>query len=547
MSALSSENDVIELPSEAPAPRLCRMVKRSDFSGFGFNLHANKGTPGQFIGKVDENSPAERAGLKAGDRIVEVNGVNISNENHQQVVQRIRSGGEVTEFLVVDQDADVFYSHRNIVISSKLSNVKKISSEDYDGYQVGGMNNRDADGADDEKSNGEEQIPVNDPPSKARLCHLRIWPDFAGYGFNLHVDKDSQLHYVGHIDEGSPAQLAGLREEDKLIEVNGVNVEEYSHGDVVKAVKENSDHVTLLVVDDKAREFFKLNGYKISSNFQFIEEISCPATNPISALATTPTTAEAIEAMAAFDAIIIHNEDKEEKEEKEEKDDVGAKNEIIKEIRPKLRLCIVKSWGDGKGFGFNMLSHKGKPGQYIENVDNNSPAMHGGLKKGDIIVAVNGNDVEGLSHGEVVDLIKSNLKETKLLVADVDTKQFYTDKDIKLFSLYKDATADDDCAYEIIECPTDKPQNLTNGQPKESNTSSSAAKTGRPSELILDVKSIPVSKPGVNQSPASPTLIIGGVEFAATAEEARKRMAKKKHAVAQQLSIQARYEMFQKM
>ena len=70
---------------DAPAPRLCRIAKRADFEGFGFNLHAGKSKAGQFIGKVDENSPAERAGLLPRDRIIEVNGVNIGNENHKQV------------------------------------------------------------------------------------------------------------------------------------------------------------------------------------------------------------------------------------------------------------------------------------------------------------------------------------------------------------------------------------------------------------------------------------------------------------------------------
>ena len=78
------------LPPDAPRPRLCHVIKRPDFSGYGFNLHAEKARPGQFIGKVDEDSPAEIAGLREGDRIVEVNGVNISQENHKQVVQRIK-------------------------------------------------------------------------------------------------------------------------------------------------------------------------------------------------------------------------------------------------------------------------------------------------------------------------------------------------------------------------------------------------------------------------------------------------------------------------
>lgn len=71
--------------------RLCHVLKRDDFDGYGFNLHAEKGKPGQYIGKVDDDSPAEAAGLKQGDRIIEVNGVNIGNETHKQVVQRIKA------------------------------------------------------------------------------------------------------------------------------------------------------------------------------------------------------------------------------------------------------------------------------------------------------------------------------------------------------------------------------------------------------------------------------------------------------------------------
>ena len=74
------------LPDNAPRPRLCHVTKWPHFDGYGFNLHAEKAKPGQFIGKVDAGSPAEAAGLKEGDRIVEVNGANISLENHKQVI-----------------------------------------------------------------------------------------------------------------------------------------------------------------------------------------------------------------------------------------------------------------------------------------------------------------------------------------------------------------------------------------------------------------------------------------------------------------------------
>lgn len=88
-------------------PRSCHVAKRADFDGYGFNLHAEKGRPGQYIGKVDENSPAESSGLRQGDRILEVNSVNIGAETHKQVVERIKSIADHTTLLVIDPKADI--------------------------------------------------------------------------------------------------------------------------------------------------------------------------------------------------------------------------------------------------------------------------------------------------------------------------------------------------------------------------------------------------------------------------------------------------------
>ncbi|XP_060807605.1 Na(+)/H(+) exchange regulatory cofactor NHE-RF2 [Amyelois transitella] len=87
--------------SAATEPRLCHVRKTPDFDGYGFNLHAEKGKPGQYIGKVDEGSPAEAAGLRRGDRILEVNGHSIAGETHKQVVSRIKERPEDAELLVV--------------------------------------------------------------------------------------------------------------------------------------------------------------------------------------------------------------------------------------------------------------------------------------------------------------------------------------------------------------------------------------------------------------------------------------------------------------
>lgn len=63
-------------------PRLCLMVKGE--TGYGFHLHGEKGKSGQFIRKVEPGSPAEASGLRAGDRVVAVNGANVEKETHHQ-------------------------------------------------------------------------------------------------------------------------------------------------------------------------------------------------------------------------------------------------------------------------------------------------------------------------------------------------------------------------------------------------------------------------------------------------------------------------------
>lgn len=105
-------------------PRLCQVSKRPDFDGYGFNLHAEKGRQGQYIGKVDENSPAESSGLRQGDRIIEVNGINIGAETHKQVVERIKSVPDHTKLLVIDPKADI-NSHQQLALIEK---VKKSSN-----------------------------------------------------------------------------------------------------------------------------------------------------------------------------------------------------------------------------------------------------------------------------------------------------------------------------------------------------------------------------------------------------------------------------------
>ena len=90
--------------SEYLRPRHCELAKGEN--GYGFHLHGEKGRAGQFIRLVEPDSPSETSGLRAGDRLVFVNGDNVEHESHQQVVSRIRATAGALELVVVDVETD---------------------------------------------------------------------------------------------------------------------------------------------------------------------------------------------------------------------------------------------------------------------------------------------------------------------------------------------------------------------------------------------------------------------------------------------------------
>ena len=112
-----------------PSPRLCQLTKWPNCYGYGFNLTSQRNRPGQFISSIDPESAAEAGGLKVGDRIVEVNGVNVSLENHKQVVARIKAVHDNTNLLVVDKACDDYHRLHEIVVKSSLAHVVRLSDK----------------------------------------------------------------------------------------------------------------------------------------------------------------------------------------------------------------------------------------------------------------------------------------------------------------------------------------------------------------------------------------------------------------------------------
>ncbi|XP_030837209.1 Na(+)/H(+) exchange regulatory cofactor NHE-RF1-like isoform X1 [Strongylocentrotus purpuratus] len=103
-----------------------------------------------------------------------------------------------------------------------------------------------------------------DAPGKPRLCSLVRGSD--GYGFNLHGEKGQHGQYIRAVDEGSAAQLAGLCTGDRVIEVNGTNIERETHTQVVSRIKAGGSSTILLVVDKELDRYCRNNSITIKAS-----------------------------------------------------------------------------------------------------------------------------------------------------------------------------------------------------------------------------------------------------------------------------------------
>ncbi|XP_069470475.1 Na(+)/H(+) exchange regulatory cofactor NHE-RF4 [Ambystoma mexicanum] len=238
-------------PSTVPfKARKLHLVKGPD--GYGFLLrqekHASK-AEGQFLREVEAGLPAQKAGMKDGDRLLAVNGKVVEGLTHEDVVYLICMSGSMVTLLVIDYLGDQFYS---IVGLSPL-----LFYED-EHLTSPGLHPHD-DSLQPATGSSDRNVKIQPRP---RLCHLR--KESSGYGFHLGNITDEDEIFVAQVVPESPAQRAGLKVGDLLIEINGTNVEKRSYKDVIRWLKEDSGgQLTLLVVDREGYTHYRDRGLTI--------------------------------------------------------------------------------------------------------------------------------------------------------------------------------------------------------------------------------------------------------------------------------------------
>ncbi|XP_023189098.1 Na(+)/H(+) exchange regulatory cofactor NHE-RF2 isoform X2 [Xiphophorus maculatus] len=250
-------------------PRLCFLIKGQ--RGYGFHLHGEKKKGGQFIRTVEPGSPADLAGLRPGDRLVEVNGENVEKESHHQVVNRICETPHRTRLLVVDRETDDFLRSQGLACTEDQA------------IEMGNLSPRPS---------------PNITPSASPVPRE---------GSPLFLK--SNFRYLFHFPAAdSPTQVSSENKETRTsttsssapdTEVNGVNTKGLRHSEVVALIRSRGDEVSLLVVDQETDELFRRLG--ITPTITHIKEVYVDERRAES----TPPTPSPTTELPASDAPVI--------------------------------------------------------------------------------------------------------------------------------------------------------------------------------------------------------------------------------------------------
>ncbi|XP_066562252.1 Na(+)/H(+) exchange regulatory cofactor NHE-RF3 [Amia ocellicauda] len=353
-------------------PKLCYLVNVKE--GFGFSLKSTKGYQGMFFTDVKPSGAAAKAGVRNNDRLIEINGENVEKSTHDQIVAKVKASGKSVTFLVVDEETNTHFRNKNLKLGASLATVKHL-------------------------------------PHKPRIAEMTRGPE--GYGYYLRAEKKRPGHFIKDIDAGSPAEKAGLKDMDRLVAVNGEAVDSLVHDKVVEKIRECGNKCTLLIVDEETDNIYRMAG---ASPLLFWEEMKdCFDSAPEK---VRPTHQQEAQQSSAVPVQLPSPTPPPPSEEQ-------------KDYKPKL-CKLRKTTG---GFGFHLNAIQGIQGQFVKEVLKGGPADEAGLKDNDILIEVNGVNIENCSHDDVVGMIKSSGNSLVMLVVEKEAYDYFKAKQIPITTL----------------------------------------------------------------------------------------------------------------
>ncbi|XP_071594730.1 protein scribble homolog isoform X26 [Heliangelus exortis] len=366
--------------SAQPSVKLTLTIVRQT-GGLGISIAGGKGsTPykgddeGIFISRVSEEGPAARAGVRVGDKLLEVNGVSLHCAEHQVAVEALRGSGSSVSMRVLRE--------RMVEPENAITVTALRPEDDYSPRERrGGLR-------------FPERPPGTPPTQRYSTCLMR---NEKGLGFSIAGGKGSTPYragdtgiFISRIAEGGAAHRDGtLRVGDRVISINGVEMTEARHDQAVALLTASSPTIVLLV----ERE----GGEQPSEGEPTLPRGRMHSPPPPPSHGESPP----------------------------EETPALQRNHLPKALEdqyPIEEIHLVKAGGPlGLSIvgGSDHSSHPfgiHEPGVFISKVIPRGLASRSGLRVGDRILEVNGIDLRHATHQEAVNALLSNTQELSMLV-----------------------------------------------------------------------------------------------------------------------------------
>uniref|UniRef100_A0A8C7E0R3 Scribble planar cell polarity protein n=1 Tax=Naja naja TaxID=35670 RepID=A0A8C7E0R3_NAJNA len=354
-------NNLLIEPARIEEEELALTIVRQT-GGLGISIAGGKGsTPykgddeGVFISRVSEEGPAAQAGVRVGDKLLEVNGVSLHGAEHHVAVEALRGSGSSVSMTVLRER---MVEPENAITVTPLRPEDDYSPREWRGGLLLAAGAKDA-----------------TPTERLSACLVR---NERGLGFSIAGGKGSTPYrpsfpgdlHLPDCGRGGAANREGtLQVGDRVILINGVDMTEARHDQAVALLTTSPPTIALLVEREAAPQ-----------------EKDLPV-GPRGPLAPSPPLLPPQGETLLEEEVCL-----------------------VKAGGP-LGLSIVGG-SDHSSHPFGIH----EPGVFISKVIPHGLASRSGLRVGDRILEVNGLDLRQATHQEAVSTLLCSTPELRMVV-----------------------------------------------------------------------------------------------------------------------------------
>ncbi|XP_073491628.1 multiple PDZ domain protein isoform X7 [Aquarana catesbeiana] len=359
--------------------------------GMGSRLSNGEVMRGIFIKHILEDSPAGKNGtLKTGDRIVEVDGIDLRDASHEQAVEAIRKAGNPVVFLVQSIITRPRASSNSDSETEKttFSNLAPVSSTFTTGaghVQITPSTfSKDPD-KEDEFGYSWRKISQRYGNLPGELHMIELEKGKTGLGLSLAGNKDRSrmsVFIVGIDPNGAAGKDGRLQIADELLEINGQILYGRSHQNASSIIKCAPSKVKVIFIRNK-------------------DAVSQMAVCPVKTTDLCPSNSSAFPS-----------------QENEENIPALAPPTSFGSFKNVFHVDLPKDQG---GLGIAISEEDTLNGVVIKSLtDYGAAAKDGRIKVGDRILAVDDEPVVGAAIDKVVSLLKKAKSTVKLTISSDD-------------------------------------------------------------------------------------------------------------------------------